>query len=156
MVSKTLKKEDKLEDKKTLLGFYKNTEPQFPNPEILEALKPMLNEESEVLSKAAKDREYSQEFLEDHCEIILSKLFSELDKNAITYDKDAYTKFIVEKTLDFFNFVRMNEVFNDIVFESVAKDPKAKVYIDGKQLLPPGPHKRGYSVGVVSKREEEK
>jgi hypothetical protein len=136
---------------KTLADFYEDIGGEvLKEPRIIQ----MLGEEDAAFKKAVKNKEASEEFFEDHCYSIFSKICDELDIKGTTYDKDAYLKFIVERTLDFLNYVRLNDTFKEIAFEAVANDPKAEFYVDGKKLLPPGPHKKGYSVGVVPKREE--
>ena len=47
----------------------------------------------------------------------------------------------------------VNEVndtrISDMLRETIANDPDAEVYLDGRKLIPPGRTKKGYSVGII-------
>ncbi|OJI08001.1 MAG: hypothetical protein BK997_01740 [Candidatus Micrarchaeum sp. ARMAN-1] len=137
---------------KTLTDFYEDIGGEvLKEPRIIQ----MLGEEDAAFKKAVKNKEASEEFFEDHCYSIFSKICDELDIKGTTYDKDAYLKFVAVHTLDFLTYIKINEAFKEVAFAAVAENPEGiTYYVDGKKLLPPGPHKKGYSVGVVPKREE--
>ena len=78
------------------------------------------------------------------------------------YNPEKNSDIIVTKFLDYITSERLKITCEDVLKESVAegeeKDPGTHTFIDGKELLPPGPYKDSkgkdkYSAGVISNRK---
>ncbi|MEM0154811.1 MAG: hypothetical protein QW814_03180 [Methanothrix sp.] len=93
--------------------------------------------------------------MEERCESIYSKVYIHASKDP-GVEPVSQAEYAVTRALDYFNYLRLEMIMRGMQFEAAAKnEPGVEVYLDGKKLLPPGKHKKGYSVGIMSDNDDD-
>ena len=146
------KKQQKQGDEKSILQFFESltwikNKKEFREFAELEGAK---------IRKIAVEMGLSgQGALEEPLAAIYSKVYSYASENP-DLEPESQAKFAVTRSLDYFEYVRLESLMRDMQFEAAAKgEPGVDVYLDGKKLLPPGKHRNGYSVGLISDKDND-
>lgn len=118
--------------------------------------KEFVESEGAKIKKIALENGLSgMEALQDSLAAIYSKVYSYSLKNP-DVEPVSQADYAVEMALSYFDYIRLNGFMRDLQFEAAARgEPGVDVYLDGKKLLPPGKHRRGYSVGITSDKDND-
>ena len=146
------KKQQKQEDEKPIMQFFESltwikNKKEFREFAELEGAK---------IRKIAVEMGLSgQGALKEPLAAIYSKVYSYASEDP-DLEPESQAEFAVTRSLDYFEYVRLEGLMRDMQFEAAAKGEQCvDVYLDGKKLLPPGKHRNGYSVGITSDKDNE-